>query len=113
MKRYLRLFILLGFGLVLPFNGWAAVSAFIEPCPMQAAGMDMAAAGAECCEDEPGAASKSQPCKSGQECKTSSWLQVSILKTPTAPPPSAQLIVAPIASVGSPPLAGVWRPPRA
>ncbi|WP_236201055.1 hypothetical protein [Pseudomonas pseudonitroreducens] len=84
MLRRLRLFIILWLSLALPLTGMAGFEAPAEPCPMQEQGMSqMAGMDQDCCQD----AGKMTPhgkkaCKSGQECKTSSLLQVSLLNAP-------------------------------
>lgn len=87
MIRRLRLFIILLLSLALPLTGMAGFEAPVEPCPMQEQGMSqMAGMDQDCCQD----AGKMTPhgkkaCKTGQECKTSSLLQVSLLSAPHHP----------------------------
>ncbi|BAU73899.1 hypothetical protein ppKF707_4111 [Metapseudomonas furukawaii] len=78
---------------------------------MQTAGMAMMAdMDQDCCHDIEKAAEHGKPCKPGQECKSSSILQVPILKSATHL--SSPLVVS-LTSDFLPPKtpAGVWRPP--
>ncbi|MEN5215506.1 hypothetical protein ABE484_06550 [Pseudomonas pudica] len=84
MIRILRLFTILMLVLSLPLNGMAGVDSAIEPCPMQTMGMQMMS-GMEhdCCQDQDqGKTSQhaNKACKIGQECRTASTLQVSMLE---------------------------------
>ncbi|MCP1651422.1 hypothetical protein [Pseudomonas nitroreducens] len=114
MLRRLRLFIILWLSLALPLTGMAGFEAPAEPCPMQEQGMSqMAGMDQDCCQD----AGKMTPhgkkaCKSGQECKTSSLLQVSLLNA--AQHPAATQIAPrynPLVLSQAP--ADLWRPPCA
>ncbi|NQD96957.1 hypothetical protein HP532_30305 [Pseudomonas sp. CrR25] len=108
MNTGLRLFLALLLILALPLNGMAGVDASATPCPMQAMGADLDTA-PDCCADLNDAG---QPCKSGQECKTASLLQVALLKAPVNSlsrlKPASHRPLLP-----SQTLTGVWRPPRA
>ena len=114
MIRRLRLLIVLLLSFTLPLTGMAGIETLAEPCPMQSMGMtEMAGMNQDCCQDagkmtEHGKKS----CKTGQECKTSSLLQVSLLNAPpallTSTPPS--LYSDPILSQAP---AKRWRPPCA
>ena len=93
MQRRIRFFLILLISLAQPLSGMAGIEAPTEPCPMQAAGMSqMADMGHDCCDDmdKMGEHGK-KACKTGQECKTSTLLQVSIVKSPaplTGPVPA-------------------------
>lgn len=114
MLRHLRLFIFMLLGFTLPLTGMAGIEMPMEPCPMQSMGMtEMAGMNQDCCQDagkmtEHGKKS----CKAGEECKTSSLLQVSVLKTPsstiapTVPAHYSDLILSQAPSER-------WRPPCA
>jgi hypothetical protein len=111
MKGHLRFFLILLISLALPLSGMAG-SVAAEPCPMQAAGMEMPGAmQPDCCEDMAGPAEHGKPCKSGQECQSSSLLQVSAVNPPISL--SGPVVLA-FASDFLPSRApsGVWRPPR-
>lgn len=85
-----------------------------QPCPMQSAMVDMDHAGSDapCCEDmsETSSSGSKSPCKSGQECKTSVFLQSMAIK------PFAPLCALPETALIQPLIqrepAGLWRPPR-
>lgn len=115
MIRILRLLTVLTLVLSLPLNGMAGIDSAIEPCPMQTMGMEMMA-GMEhdCCQDQDQDKTSqhaSKACKVGQECRTASTLQVSMLEpalTFSAPQPSDTYAVSLLTS--APP--DRWRPPR-
>lgn len=112
MKRRLHLLLLLLLSLSLPLNGVAGALAFSQPCPMEQHDIAMAEMQSACCEDHPQQMSGGKVCKSGEECKGSSMLQVSVSKTPllfsrsVAATPTHDFL-----PTTSP--SGVWRPPRA
>ncbi len=112
MKRHLRLLLIFMISLTLPLSGMAGVEAPTEPCPMQAAGMTMPAdMDMDCCQDhgkmaEPG----KKACKPGQECKTGSMLQVSIVKPPVTLTGPVLAETHPAAVPDRSP-ADLWRPP--
>ena len=112
MKRSLRLFLIALISLALPLSGMAGLAAAAVPCPMQAAGMPMTGdMDPDCCQDMGGPAEHGKPCKSGQECKTASLLQVSIVKpAATFSSPLALSLSSGFLPDRSP--SGVWRPPR-
>lgn len=76
---------------------------------MKTAGMS--AMGQDCCHDMASPSEHGKPCKPGQECKTASLLQVSVVKPPVA-------LSSPLLSAFSSDFlparipSGVWRPPR-
>lgn len=119
MIRFVRLLTILLLVLSLPLNGMAGIDSPIEPCPMQAMDMEMMA-GMEhdCCQDQDQgkssqhASKASKACKVGQECRTASTLQVSLLEPQltfsTAPPADAYAVSL---VTRAPP--DHWRPPRA
>lgn len=113
MTRYLRLCLILLLTLALPLRGMAGVQSPAEPCPMQAMGMTVIAGmEMDCCDDTKSPSEHGKPCKAGQECKTGSMLQVSVVKTPlTRPNTTASTFVSDILPIQPP--AGVWRPPCA
>ncbi|MNF34270.1 hypothetical protein D3C84_151070 [compost metagenome] len=111
MKAYLRLCLILLISLALPLSGMAGVAASVEPCPMQASGMAMMAdMDQDCCQDMEKAAEHGKACKPGQECKSSSVLQVPTVKSATHL--SSPMVVS-LTSDFLPPKTptGVWRPP--
>lgn len=115
MKRYLRLCLVFLISLTLPFTGMAGVQAPAEPCPMQmgdvatmAKSMDVLP---DCCQDMDRSAAHGKPCKTGQECKTASLLQVTTIKPPV--PLSASLAVPDSHDLPPErPASSPWRPPR-
>lgn len=118
MKRYLRLCLVFLISLALPFTGMAGIQTPVEPCPMQMS--DMAAMAQtmdmdvlpDCCQDMDSAAEHGKPCKTGQECKTASLLQVATVKPPVLL--SASLAVSDTHDLPpEQPASGPWRPPRA
>ena len=112
MKRYLRLCLVCLLSLALPLSGMAAVQMPADPCPMQAAGSAMSDAMLpDCCQDMGSASESGKSCKPGQECKTASLLQVSLIKA--AALASSPLSIS-FSSAFMPAQApsGVWRPPR-
>ena len=114
MTRRLRLLIVLLLSLALPLTGMAGIEAPTEPCPMQSMGMgQMAGMDQDCCQDLGKMTQHGKKdCKSGQECKTGSLLQVSVLKT--APPAATPQRPAPYTEVVlSQAPADLWRPPCA
>lgn len=88
MIRRLRLLVVLLLTVALPLTGMAGIEAPTEPCPMQSMGMErMAGMDQDCCQDMSKTPQHGKKdCKSGQECKSGSLLQVNVLKpaTPTA-----------------------------
>ena len=108
----LSLVLVLILSLMLPAFGSMPVA---EPCLMQSAMADMDHAGSEapCCEDmsDTSSSGNKSPCKSGQECNTSVFLQSMAIK------PFAPLRALPETALIQPSLqrepAGLWRPPRA
>lgn len=112
MKRHLRLLLLLLLSLTLPLNGVAGAFAFAEPCAMGQHGISMEDMQASCCEDHQQQMSSGKVCKTGQECKSSSMLQVTVIKTPLLlSHPAAVSLTSDFLPTTSP--SGVWRPPRA
>jgi hypothetical protein len=112
MTRSLHFCLVFLISLVLPLSGMAGVQVQATPCPMQAAGMaKMADSTADCCQDMGSSSEHGKPCKSGQECKSASLLQVSAVK------PAVTLACPVVISLSSNLLpiqtpSGVWRPPR-
>lgn len=114
MKRTLRLCLIFLISLALPLGGMAGVEAPTAPCPMKSSGMAMMAdVDLDCCDDMGTMAEHGKKaCKTGQECKTASMLQVTIVK-----PPVTLSNLAPSVSYSNhfssltPTI--VWRPPRA
>ncbi|MDH0729193.1 hypothetical protein N5F23_02155 [Pseudomonas sichuanensis] len=111
MTRLLRLLTVLLLMLTLPLNGMAGIDSPVEPCPMQAMGMPMMSGmDHDCCQDQaPSHASKA--CKVGQECKTASTLQVSLIEpalTFATPRPDDSYAHSLLTQVP----ADRWRPPR-
>jgi hypothetical protein len=113
MKRYLRLCLIFLISLTLPLTGMAGVQAPTEPCPMKTTGMVMMAdMGMDCCNDMKSSADHSKPCKSGQECKNGSIVEVLAFRPPASPLTAVMgFVVSDSAPVGT--SSGVWRPPRA
>ncbi|WP_447750371.1 hypothetical protein [Pseudomonas nicosulfuronedens] len=112
MPRRLRLLIILLLSLALPLTGMAGIEAPAEPCPMQSLGMSpMAGMGQDCCEDSGKATQHGKKdCKTGQECKTSSLFQVSVLKAPLPPvTPERPTLYADLILSQAP--SALWRPP--
>ncbi|EIU3229570.1 TPA: hypothetical protein U8181_001245 [Pseudomonas aeruginosa] len=114
MRRRLRLLIILLLSLTLPLTGMAGIEAPMEPCPMQSMGMsEMAGMDQDCCQDS-GTMNEhgKKSCKTGQECKTSSLLQIDVLKAslPPAPTTAPAPYSDPILSQAP---AERWRPPYA
>ncbi|MFZ6050253.1 hypothetical protein ACFW0H_29545 [Pseudomonas sp. CR3202] len=114
MKRRLRLLLVFLLSLTLPLTGMAGIEAPTDPCPMQAAGLEhMAGMDQDCCHDmsKPGDHG-TKACKSGQECKTASLLQVAVLKPPVS-------LIGPVLADAHPEAAprrapaDLWRPPTA
>ncbi|MFC5698563.1 hypothetical protein ACFPU0_23855 [Pseudomonas sp. GCM10022186] len=112
MTRRLRVLLILLISLTLPLTGMAGFEAPAAPCPMQAAGLSAMAEGdQDCCHDLGKMAEHGKKaCKTGQECKTGSMLQVSVLKPPVtlAGPVLADM---PPAAVPDRSPADLWRPP--
>lgn len=112
MKRNLRLCLIFLIGLTLPFVGMAGVQAQVEPCPMQVSDMATIDMTPDCCEDMFSPTEHGKLCKTGQECKTASLLQVTAIKPPVP-------LSAPVATPDHHDLlperspSGPWRPPRA
>ncbi|WP_137821598.1 hypothetical protein [Pseudomonas sp. D(2018)] len=108
MKRRLRFLLIFLISLALPLSGMAGIEAPTEPCPMQAAGMSqMADMDMDCCHDH-----GKKACKTGQECKTGSMLQVSTLKPPVTLAGPVLSDIHPVAVPDRSP-ADLWRPPCA
>ncbi|WP_273825641.1 MULTISPECIES: hypothetical protein [Pseudomonas] len=116
MIDLLRRLTLLMLVLALPFNGMAGIDSSVEPCPMQAAGMNrMAGMQHDCCQDQDQGQSShhgSKACKVGQECSTASVLQVNLAEPamPFAAPGLADSYARNLLTRAAPDL---WRPPRA
>jgi hypothetical protein len=107
----LRQLLILLLCLTLPLQGWAgAVAATEPPCPMQAAG---SADGGDCCEDQGSMDGHGKLCKTGQECRAGSWLQVGLRLPLLTPLPLSPVVIVSRDSPVKPPPAGVWRPPQA
>lgn len=87
MKRILRLCLLFLISLALPLGSMAGIEAPTDPCPMKSAGMaGMADMQLDCCHDmDKMAEHGKKACKTGQECKTASMLQVGIAKPAVTP----------------------------
>ncbi|GAB3461987.1 hypothetical protein [Azotobacter salinestris] len=84
MRRTLRLCLLFLISLALPLGGMAGAEMPADPCPMKSAGMaKMADMQPDCCHDM--AEHGKKACKTGQECKTASMLQVGIAKPAVMP----------------------------
>jgi hypothetical protein len=110
MKRRLHLLLLL-LSLTLPINGMAGLIVLSPPCPMEQQGMSMEDMHASCCEDQQQQMSGGKVCKTGHECKSSSMLQVSVIKTLVLPAhPTVMSFASDFLPTMSP--SGVWRPPR-
>ncbi|BBP77338.1 hypothetical protein CCU68_25185 [Pseudomonas gingeri NCPPB 3146 = LMG 5327] len=113
MKRYLRFCLLLVISLALPLSGMAGVRVSAEPCPMEMAGKTtMDGMGPDCCQEaKNGAIEHGKLCKPGQECKTASMLQVSVIKPPISLSlPAVISFSSDLLPLQTP--SGVWRPPR-
>ncbi|AJE15543.1 hypothetical protein AUR59_008145 [Stutzerimonas balearica] len=116
MKSPLRLFLVLLFALALPINGMAQLL-MPAAAPKQQAMHRMHAmhdpgapqAEAPCQDHQQGHATL---CKSGQECKTASILQVVAVKAPLLFPATPQATAYP-ALIPSHLKDAVWHPPRA
>lgn len=115
MIRFVRLLAILLLVLSLPLNGMAGIDSTIEPCPMQAMDMEMLAGMVnDCCQyqdQEKSSQHASKACKVGQECRTASTLQVSLLEPPltfSISPPVDTYAVSLVTR--APP--DHWRPPR-
>jgi len=116
MKSPLRLFLVLLFALALPINGMAQLL-MPAAAPKQQAMHRMHAmhdpgapqAEAPCQDHQQGHATL---CKSGQECKTASILQVVAVKAPLLFPARPQA-TAYLALIPSHLKDAVWHPPRA
>ena len=112
MKRYLRLCLVFVLSLALPLSGMAGVQAPADPCPMQVLGMKMMNdMGMDCCDDSKAPSEHSKSCKPGQECKTGTMLQISVIKPALSLPNPLTLALFSDAVPTSTP-SGVWRPPR-
>lgn len=112
MKTCLRLCLIALISLALPLSALAGRMPVAEPCPMQA--MDPAMLDAmdpDCCQDLDSHGEHGKACKSGQDCKTGSMLQVATLK-PAVTRSSSLAGIAIIESISAQPPAGLWRPPR-
>jgi hypothetical protein len=112
MKRYLRCCLIFLLSLALPLSGMAGIQAPTEPCPMKTAGMAMMGdMGQDCCHDMKSPSDHGKPCKPGQECKSGSLLQVSIVKPATRfSSPLVLSLFSDFLPIQTP--SGVWRPPR-
>lgn len=111
MNGRLRLVLILLLSLALPLSGMAG-RAVAEPCPMQAAGMQMPGdMPPDCCADMAGPAEHGKPCKSGQECQSGSLLQVSTASPLLSLSGPVKLSCSSDFLPSSSP-SGVWRPPR-
>ena len=113
MAMRLRLILCLLLCLALPLNGLAALAMPAEPCPMPAQAHEaLIQAGTDCCDAQKSAQLGSKVCKNGQQCQSSSLLQVTVdkpaLVTPGVPSPPRYSDFIP-----SPTPEGLWRPPRA
>jgi len=103
--------------LTIPLQGFAAAHAFENPCPMHD-GHPMSGIGDDtprhdCCNDhkqEPGA-QRSDLCKAGTQCQSSSPVMLSLIVHPAAPRCRRVLAVALKLEPPASPLIGVWRPP--
>ncbi|MDM8351154.1 hypothetical protein P8H27_19940 [Pseudomonas sp. sp1636] len=112
MKRHLHLLLLLLLSLALPLNGVAGLLVFSEPCPMEQQGHSMDGMQDSCCDDQQQPLSSSKVCKTGQDCKTNSAVQVSVIKTPIiASSQSAHSLTLGLFPTPTP--SAFWRPPRA
>ncbi len=111
MKRPLHLLLLLLFSLTLPLNGLASLLMLSEPCPMEQQGHSMEAMQGSCCDHQQ-PLSSGKLCKTGQECKTNSAAQVSVIKTPIIVFSQSAHSLTP-AFIPAPTPFDVWRPPRA
>lgn len=79
---------------------------------MEQQDMPMEGMQSSCCEDHQQQMAGGKVCKTGQECKSGSMLQVSVIKTPVLPSHSAAVsLTSDLLPTTSP--SGVWRPPRA
>lgn len=113
MKACLRLCLIVLISLALPLSALAGRVPVAEPCPMQA--MDPAMLDAldpDCCQDMDSHGEQGKPCKSGQDCKTGSMLQVATLK-PDVTRSSSLANTSLTHEFSAQPPAGPWRPPRA
>ncbi len=112
MKRYLRSCLIVLLSLALPLSGIAGLAEATEPCPMKAVGMEMVGdMNQDCCQDLGNPSEHGKPCKSGQECKTATLLQLSFVKPPiTSSSPVGVSFSNDFAPAQAP--SGVWRPPR-
>lgn len=120
MQRHVRLFIFLLLSLVLPINGMAQMLLPVSQVGNMSHGSqaeasslmhaEMGMQSDECVDHEqPG---KGVVCKSGQECKTNSLLQLSLGKPPMLPL-GQPVPVHPSDSTPSLIPDAVWHPPRA
>lgn len=92
----------------------AGVEAPTEPCPMQSLEMSqMAGMDQDCCQDMGKMTQHGKKsCKNGQECKSGSLLQVSVLKTePPAATSQRPALYSDLVLSRLP--ADLWRPPCA
>jgi len=105
--RTVRLVLALLLTLVLPINGIASVLASSEPCPME----QMPSPDHGCCEDDAGSLKMGKICKPGQECKTTSLLQVDLGRTNFPAPVALATTFSDDPLLSNVP-SGVWRPPR-
>ncbi|POA70816.1 hypothetical protein [Pseudomonas sp. DP16D-R1] len=110
MKRYLR-FLLILFSFALPVVGMAGMQASAEPCRMDTAETMMDGMGPGCCQDSKSPSEHNNSCKPGQECKTGSLLQISVIKMPDAWSHPIGISFS-SDSLPQPTPSGVWRPPR-
>ncbi|MBM3105828.1 hypothetical protein IIE18_11830 [Pseudomonas sp. V1] len=112
MKRHLHLLLLLLLSLALPLNGVAGLLVFSEPCPMEQQGHSMDDRQGTCCDDQQKPLSSNKVCKAGQDCKTNSAVQISVIKTEIiASSQPAHSLTLDFFSTPTP--SDFWRPPRA
>jgi hypothetical protein len=113
MNRRLWLYFALFLSLALPLSGVvSAVELQKAPCPMQLEGVSQVGQMTrDCCDEQKSAHAGTKVCKSGEECKTSSLLQVLSVKAPLLVG-HQPAVVSFNAFIPSPAPNGVWRPPR-
>lgn len=113
MNRRLWLYFVLLVSFALPLSGVVnAIERLQAPCPMQLEGVSQVGEmNSDCCDEQKSAHAGSKVCKSGEECKTSSLLQVVSVKAPllVGHPPALHSLNA---FIPTPAPSGVWRPPR-
>jgi hypothetical protein len=113
MNRRLWLYFVLLISFTLPLSGVVnAIERLQAPCPMQLDGLSQAGEMAnDCCDEQQSVHAGIKVCKSGEECETSSLLQLVSVKTPLHVGHQPAL-VSRSAFIPSPAPSGVWRPPR-